>query len=344
VKKLLPSEIALDIFKAEKMVFEKLGNIVDENAALLQPIFVPVDSFFPNKHFFILPLAKKDLRQMLKDTASVEVMESLQKQMLPLVEGLAALHGIDIAHRDLDSRNVLVFDDPAGGVILKIADFGHAISLDALNKRFEQPIGMRNFRSNGTYSAPECMKVYTGAYSRHDITAIDVWALGCLLLELAVFIREGPAGVSRLQVLREGPTSAGGWIMQSDLFHDGTSLKPQIRALVEETSILGVFNHSYLQKGPPADVNQTLLRMFNTDPRERPSAREVAMAWKDTEYFPISKVTRQLAGRISASSHIDRLFSWAGKLISKEPPLAPGRKRMYWKCVCILLASFLSIM
>jgi hypothetical protein len=73
VKKLLPSKIALDLFAAEKMVFEKVGDIVDENAALLQPIFVPPNSLFSNEPFFLLPLAKKDLRQMLKDTASVEV-------------------------------------------------------------------------------------------------------------------------------------------------------------------------------------------------------------------------------------------------------------------------------
>jgi serine/threonine protein kinase len=235
--------------------------------------------------------------------------------MLPLVEGLATLHDIDIAHRDLDSRNVLVFDGPAGGVVLKIADFGHAISLDALNEGFEQPVGMRNFRSNGTYSAPECMKVYTGAYRRHDITAIDVWALGCLLLELAAFIREGPGGVLGLQVLREGSTSAGGWTMQSDLFHDGTSLKPRIKAWLEKTSILSVFNHGNTQKGP--EVNHIFLRMFNTDPRERPSACEVAVAWKDAESIYIAKVT-QLAGLNSVSGHIDQLFSWAGKLISKE--------------------------
>jgi hypothetical protein len=60
--------------------------------------------------------------------------------------------------------------------------------------------------------------------------AIDIWALGYMYLELIAFIRGGPTGVKQFQVLREGPSFVVGIRVRSEMFHDGETLKPQIRA------------------------------------------------------------------------------------------------------------------
>ncbi len=86
-----------------------------------------------------------------------------------LFRGLAYLHSLNIAHRDLKSENLLI--SKVTGV-LKITDFGCATHLDPT--REETPrVGTTEFR------APELLlhsKLYT--------TAIDTWAAGVVFSEI----------------------------------------------------------------------------------------------------------------------------------------------------------------
>ncbi|PVH68121.1 hypothetical protein DL98DRAFT_235700 [Cadophora sp. DSE1049] len=191
---------------------------------------------------------------------------------------------------------------------------------------------MIGFRSNGTYSAPECRQDET-AYSRHGVMAIDIWALGCMFLELIAFIRGGPTGVKQFQVLREGPSFVAGIRVRSEVFHDGASLKPGIRAWLQGGTGYGNLYPPSTQKR--SMIYRAFLEMFNTDPEKRPLAGDVVDLLKDVESTAIlAHPTHPRTEIFSASDLTSKVFSWVAALISKEPPLAPGNKRVHWKCAC----------
>jgi len=101
------------------------------------------------------------------------VVKSLAWQML---RGLAYLHANDVMHRDLKPQNVLIMGDGVEHGVVKIADFG-------LARRCRSPA--RPLSENGPvvtlwYRAPELL---LGA--KHYLVAVDVWAAGCIVGELA---------------------------------------------------------------------------------------------------------------------------------------------------------------
>lgn len=85
------------------------------------------------------------------------------------MNGLKNIHSKNIAHRDLKPENVLLSKEGA----IKICDFGSSKVIDVNGKN--TPYIVSRY-----YRAPELMLCLT-KYS----TAIDVWAAGCIMAELA---------------------------------------------------------------------------------------------------------------------------------------------------------------
>ena len=121
--------------------------------------------------------------------------------------------------------------------------------------------------------------------------------------------------------------------MRSDLFHDGVSLKPQIWAWLRDLTGHGVIDSTSTQKR--SEIYRALLEMFEIDPGKRATARDVADVLKDVESTSLlNNYTCLPVASSSASELIGKIFSWAATVISKEPPLASGNRRVRWKCVC----------
>jgi serine/threonine protein kinase len=82
----------------------------------------------------------------------------------------------------------------------------------------------------GDYIAPECMDAQ---FSRQKVgRAVDVWAFGCLILEVAAHMERGPKG---LQSFRESRWSEfrPGW--ETTYFYDGNRrLKASIRRWLDD--------------------------------------------------------------------------------------------------------------
>ncbi|XP_052185203.1 mitogen-activated protein kinase kinase kinase YODA-like [Diospyros lotus] len=91
---------------------------------------------------------------------------SYTKQIL---SGLAYLHTENTVHRDIKGANILV--DPNGRV--KLADFGMAKHITG------QPCPL-SFRGSPYWMAPEVIKNSNGCN-----LAVDIWSLGCTVLEMA---------------------------------------------------------------------------------------------------------------------------------------------------------------
>ncbi|KAG0484417.1 hypothetical protein HPP92_008496 [Vanilla planifolia] len=91
---------------------------------------------------------------------------SYTKQIL---SGLAYLHAKKTVHRDIKGANILV--DPNGQV--KLADFGMA-------KHITGQSCPLSFRGSPYWMAPEVIKNVSGCN-----LAVDIWSLGCTVLEMA---------------------------------------------------------------------------------------------------------------------------------------------------------------
>ncbi|KAL6903340.1 hypothetical protein ACP4OV_004153 [Aristida adscensionis] len=94
-------------------------------------------------------------------------MRSYTQQIL---SGLAYLHGKNTVHRDIKGANILV--DPSGRRV-KLADFGMAKHINGQHCPF-------SFKGSPYWMAPEVIKNSNGCN-----LAVDIWSLGCTVLEMA---------------------------------------------------------------------------------------------------------------------------------------------------------------
>ncbi|KAI6691880.1 hypothetical protein NL676_019590 [Syzygium grande] len=93
----------------------------------------------------------------------------IQNYTRQITSGLAYLHGRNVVHRDIKGANILV--DPNGEI--KLADFGMA-------KHITSCQSMLSFKGSPYWMAPEVV-MNTNGYN----LAVDVWSLGCTVLEMA---------------------------------------------------------------------------------------------------------------------------------------------------------------
>ncbi|RYR06177.1 hypothetical protein Ahy_B06g085959 isoform D [Arachis hypogaea] len=138
-----------------------------------------------------------------------------------IVKGLSHIHRKGIVHCDLKPENILVFpslDKEIANYQLKIADFG-------LSKTKEEEVNVELWKSKprGTpsYLSPE-------AFSGHIDAPMDIWALGCIVIEMLTGLPawgESPLLIEELRYLVE--------------HHELSPKKPQE---------IGFFCHDFLEK------------------------------------------------------------------------------------------------
>jgi len=106
--------------------------------------------------------------------------------LMQILTGLAFIHGQNICHRDLKPDNILLDEE----LNVKICDFGSAKVIDGKSKKNIPHI------VNKFYRAPELI------FCRTDYnTQIDVWAVGCIFLELFRLEPVFPGASEGLQLL-----------------------------------------------------------------------------------------------------------------------------------------------
>ncbi|RZF44830.1 hypothetical protein LSTR_LSTR000782 [Laodelphax striatellus] len=93
-----------------------------------------------------------------------------------LVRAVSVLHQHAIVHRDIKSANIFL---TAEGNCLKVGDFGSAVKIKS---HTTVPGEVQGFVGTQAYMAPEVfMKTNTEGHGR----AVDIWSLGCVLVEMA---------------------------------------------------------------------------------------------------------------------------------------------------------------
>jgi serine/threonine protein kinase len=92
-----------------------------------------------------------------------------------LLQGMADVHRIGLAHRDIKGENILLQDEESTKTNLMLGDFGLAVG----SSRRSQAEKRSDVAGTPLYMAPEVQD-----RSEYD-TKADIWSLGCVLLELA---------------------------------------------------------------------------------------------------------------------------------------------------------------
>ncbi|KLU84079.1 STE/STE11 protein kinase [Magnaporthiopsis poae ATCC 64411] len=118
----------------------------------------------------------------LLEHGRIEDEQVIMVYALQLLEGLAYLHEIKVAHRDIKPENILL--DHHG--IIKYVDFGAAKVIARQGRTLAgQNLASTNPNKSMTgtpmYMSPEVIKGETPGH----FGAIDVWSLGCVVLEMA---------------------------------------------------------------------------------------------------------------------------------------------------------------
>jgi mitogen-activated protein kinase kinase kinase 3 len=110
------------------------------------------------------------IHKLLKDGPFKE--NTIRHCTAQILSGLAYLHAMQIAHRDIKGGNILV--GPNGEV--KLADFG-------LAKKISYEAAIHSDKGTSFWMAPEVIKSkFSG--SGYNLLA-DIWSLGCTVIEMA---------------------------------------------------------------------------------------------------------------------------------------------------------------
>ncbi|KAI1212736.1 uncharacterized protein F4807DRAFT_414277 [Annulohypoxylon truncatum] len=191
-----------------------------------------------DKYYLLLECAEGNLESYFKNTRppeSAKDMIQFWKSMFELLEGLTLIHNLGSldegntsafygSHQDIKPGNILVNSKSSNkyDITLKIADFGMS---DFWQVSAEDPnaLGVDN-KGDQWYSAPECATNFD-ALRRFDNrigSAVDIWSLGCVFSEAAVWAVCGHLGLQKyLEHRQEEAMDSMSRSGFSGCFHDG---------------------------------------------------------------------------------------------------------------------------
>ncbi|KAL3297625.1 serine/threonine protein kinase, partial [Colletotrichum asianum] len=199
---------------------------------------------------------------------------SLWSQIGGLASAVAYLHESRTAHRDIKPSNILVYESHGTDQLeLKLTDFGLAVDL---SNALAWQEGSADVMSALNYNAPEIRLAFSKtSQNKNDLHSLpspqqflsnDIWKLGCVLTELAVFVTRGSVGVSRFRDSIITETANVSSDSFSDIrFDDGERIKAEVLASIDTLA----------SDTPEVSQLQPILLKMLSEALSRPSARAV---------------------------------------------------------------------
>ncbi|KAF2118047.1 kinase-like domain-containing protein [Lophiotrema nucula] len=264
-KKIKPREGAEFNFEKERDYLGLLGEVQNPNIVKLLYSYT-----YRDQNYLIFPQASMDLGEFLRNTEQFgrfAKASTLYTALQGLTSALDDVHNLNLPdkfngsdfcrigyHHDIRPANVLVTPDS-----FLLADFGLSNMKDPAEQKSETEWKF----GKGDYFAPEC---YKGHLAHGDVgRAIDIWALGCMLLEICTYMEDGASELktfrrSRLSTFR--PRWKTGFFFQDD----------HVKA-----AVLDRIQHLLAQPDNPAlwNLAESIRAMLTIAPTERPSSSRV---------------------------------------------------------------------
>ncbi|MCO5560894.1 hypothetical protein L7F22_014514 [Adiantum nelumboides] len=144
-----------------------LDHMDHENILAIREVLLPPEREDYKDVYIVTELMDADLHHIIK-TSQELTEDHYQYFLYQLLRGLKYIHSANVLHRDLKPSNLLVSED----CDLKIADFG-------LARTFSESDLMTEYVVTRWYRSPELLLNARG-YS----AAVDMWSVGCILMEL----------------------------------------------------------------------------------------------------------------------------------------------------------------
>ncbi|KAK2023907.1 hypothetical protein LX32DRAFT_570828 [Colletotrichum zoysiae] len=229
------------------------------------------------RYNFVFPLALTNLKRLFRgDKVNVSGTQksSLWSQIGGLASAVAYLHESRTAHRDIKPSNILVYESHGTDQLeLKLTDFGLAVDL---SNALAWQEGSADVMSALNYNAPEIRSAFSktgqnknGLHSLpspQQLLSNDIWKLGCVFTELAVFVTRGSVGVSRFRDSIITETANVSSDSFSDVrFDDGERIKAEVLASIDVLA----------SDTPEVSQLQPILLKMLSEALSRPPARAV---------------------------------------------------------------------
>ena len=168
-------------------------------------------------------------------TLTADLVKRVVTQLLGLAEALKATHDAEIRHGDIKPDNILHFkptnaDDIIG--TLKIGDWGlakHHPVATILRLKNNQQTDTRF--GTTAYEPPEVELAEIRLLSRQ----YDIWSMGCVILEIIIWLVYGSVGVSNFRLDVQGPhrESIPFYIIE-EVVHGKVKARAKLQKIVEQ--------------------------------------------------------------------------------------------------------------
>ena len=241
---------------------------------LAHPNIIPLlgSYTYGEKHNFLFPSYKMDLRTFLRiesrfgdfgwDFTFFSALRGLASALCSTHKLYLekAKHGLDINaigyHHDLRPANVLISEET-----FILADFGlgNFKSADASSQTLWK-VG------EGDYLAPECMD--KNHVHQNVGRAVDIWAFGCLMIEVVIYMEKGAASLKEFRKLRMSPSRCEGW--EDSCFYDNDG---RLKSIVLQW--LDSVTHDLLRPSPVHMLVNVSRKALKRKPEDRSKMEDI---------------------------------------------------------------------
>ena len=185
-----------------------LASIKHDNILKAQDILLPPENLHDFKEVYVVTdLLQSDLHKIIISSQPLTI-DHVTIFIYQVLRGLKFLHGLGIIHRDIKPGNLLVNSN----CLLKVCDFGLSREYGALiNKQTpDSPLNDQVVDNTEGFCAMT-QEVITQYYRPPELLmgatkynlAIDIWSVGCILVELITrrILFQAPSPLAQLDVM-----------------------------------------------------------------------------------------------------------------------------------------------
>ncbi|KAK3343409.1 kinase-like domain-containing protein [Lasiosphaeria hispida] len=192
-----------DSWANEAQTLRRMNVVHSEHIVRFITAFTRLDIGSERSHYLVFEWAEGGnlenlFTQCQNPTLSANLVKQTVRQLSGLAEALRATHELGIRHGDIKPSNVLRFGASEGDILgtLKIGDWGLAKSHpDATVLRSRRGVATDTRFGTVLYEPPEVELGQLKLMSR----LYDIWSMGCLILEIIVWLVHGYEGVRNLR-------------------------------------------------------------------------------------------------------------------------------------------------